>query len=284
MPRRPAAPLLALPLTLALTLGLTACGGSSSPDGPAAADRPVADRPAADAAAVAAVRAAADRSTAATSSRFALTNSIVTQGRPLAITGEGLFDYAGKEGSLALRLPAGTVQQRVVGGKVYLALSQEPKTFYRLSLADVQGTSLGGSTDPTASFSPLRAAAEDVREVGREQVRDAATTHYRGSLDVQKALTAGSGPARQVAKATLGRAGVAQVPFDAWLDREGRLRKYVQAVEVPASEATGGQPVKMTTTVELFDFGVDVQVTAPPATQVKDGAPLLAALRRQTGR
>ena len=36
----------------------------------------------------------------------------------------------------------------------------------------------------------------------------------------------------------------------------------------------------MTTTLELFDFGIDVRVLPPPATAQRDGAPLLAALRK----
>ncbi|MCW2607635.1 MAG: hypothetical protein JWO60_2328 [Frankiales bacterium] len=254
-------------LTLALAGSLAACGSGSS-----GGSEP-------DLAPAAAVRAAADTSTDAGSSKFSLTSSTVVQGKPLDITGTGAFDYAAKEGTLSLKLPVGTVEQRVVDGNVYLALSQQPGVFYKLSLTDVQGTSLGGSTDPGASFQSLQAVTDDVEVVGEEEVRDAATTHYRGTLDVKKALATTDGAAKQVAEATLGRAGVEEVPFDAWLDDDGRLRKYVQVLDVPAGPTTGGQPVKSTTTLELFDFGTDVAVTAPPASAVKDGAPLLEALK-----
>ncbi|MGD5408124.1 hypothetical protein QUS89_22795, partial [Xanthomonas citri pv. citri] len=150
--------------------------------------------------------------------------------------------YATKEGTLALTLPGGKVDQRVVDGTVYLSLSQQPGVFYELSLEEVQGTSLGGSTDPSASFASLQAAADDVEVVGEEQVRDADTTRYRGTLDVKEALSALEGSAKQVAEATLGRTGADAVPFEAWVDDEGRLRKFVQELEVPAGPNTGGQP------------------------------------------
>lgn len=257
-------------LAVALSGSLAACGG---------------DAPARRAASpLAAVQAAAARSSSAGSSQFSLENTTVVTGQPIRITGEGAFDYAGKQGTLKLVLPTGSVEQRVVGGKVYLALSQQPGTFYALTLDQVQGTSLGGSTDPSASFASLDAASDDVREVGHEKVRDADTTHYRGTVDVKKAVATANGAARQIAEATLGRAGVSRVPFDAWVDDSGRLRKYVQELQVPAGPGTGGAPVKSSTTIELFDYGVDVQVKAPAPQDVKDGAPLLAALKGQGGR
>jgi hypothetical protein len=36
--------------------------------------------------------------------------------------------------------------------------------------------------------------------------------------------------------------------------------------------------INSTTTLEFFDFGTSVTVTAPPAAQVKDGSPLVASL------
>ena len=265
MSRSPRPALLPLAVATTLALALSACGGSDGAPGGGG-----------DLAPAAAVRAAADTSG---TSKFALTSRTVVTGKPLEITGTGAFDHGSKEGTLTLTLPAGTVDQRVVDDTVYLALSQQPGVFYELSLAEVQGTSLGGSTDPSASYAALAAAGDDVEEVGEEELRGADTTHYRGTLDVKKALTTLEGAAKQVAEATLGRAGKDELPFDAWVDDEGRLRKYVQDLEVPAGPRTGGQPVQSTTTLELFDFGTEVDVQVPPAAQIKDGAPLLQALR-----
>lgn len=259
---------------LALALPLAACGG-----GPGAAGGGGKGA----AAPVAVVRAAADRSTASGSSRFALTSTTVVAGKPVEVTGEGLFDYAHRQGSLVLKLPgsSGSIEERVVASKVYVALTQRPGTYYALDLAALQGTSLGASTDPGASVAALDAAS-GVKVVGHPKVRGEGTTQYRGTLDVKAAVAKG-GAAGQVAQATLGRSGVATVPFDAWVDDAGRLRKYATEVTVPAGPTTGGQPVRSRTTVELFDYGVDVQVKAPAAASVKDGAPLLAALKGSSG-
>jgi hypothetical protein len=268
--RRLAAPLLALAL-----VPLSACSGGGD-------DAPGSAAPAASAAPVAVVRAAAQTSQGVGSSRFALDSATSVQGQQVSITGTGAFDYAGHTGSLTITLPAGKVEERVVGGKAYLGLSQQPGTFYAVDLATLQGTSFGASTDPTSSFASLAAVSDDVQTVGEEQVRGSGTTHYRGTIDVKKAL-AGTGVAKQQAEATLGRTGLATVPFDAWIDDEGRLRKYLLTLDLPASAATQGQKVTSSTTVELYDFGTPVTVTAPAAASVKDGAPLLAALKGTAG-
>lgn len=263
----------ALVLTAALAASLAGCGSSSGGSGGTTAAEKTDG--------TLAVRAAATSSTRSGSSKYALTSRTTVQGTPITITGEGAFDYVGKQGSLTLTLPTGTVQERIVGGTVYLALSQQPGSFYALSTKDLVGTSLGNSTDPGTSFAVL-GVADGVTAVGQEKVRDADTTHYRGTLDLKKALATSGGALKQLVSSTLGRAGVDRLPFDAWLDDQGRVRKYETAFDVPASAQTGGQPVKTDTTVELYDYGTPVSVTAPPASQVKDGAPLLAALKRAT--
>ncbi len=270
----------ALALTAALAASLTGCGGSSGSGGSSAKG---VDKAVDKADGTLAVRAASTGSTKTGSSRYALTSLTTVQGTPITIKGDGVFDYAGKKGSLTLTLPTGKVEERIVDGTVYLALSQQPGSFYALKSADLVGTSLGTSTDPGASFAVLGAAKDGVTVVGEEKVRDADTTHYRGQLDIKSALASSGGVLKQMVASTLGRSGVDAVPFDAWIDDQDRVRKYQTVFDVPASAKTGGQPVHTDTTIELYDYGTPVSVTAPPASAVKDGAPLLAALKRATG-
>lgn len=266
---------LVVPLLALVLVPLSACSGGSGSSGSAASS--TAQAPAV------AVRAAAQTSHGVGSSRYALDTSTSVSGRKVSITGAGAFDYAARTGTLAITLPQGKVDERIVAGKAYIGLSQQPGTYYAVELGTLQGTTFGASTDPTSFSASLGSAGDDVQRVGAEKVRDADTTHYRGTIDVQKALSATEGVARKQVEATLGRTGLKSVPFDAWIDGQGRLRKYLLTLDLPASAATGGQPVKNSTQVELYDFGTPVRVTAPPAASVKDGAPLLAALKGTAG-
>lgn len=233
----------------------------------------------------AAVREAVDTTAEAGSSKVALVSTTMLGDREVVFSGEGAFDAAAGLGELNFTLPdgAGTIEQRIVGDSIYLTLPQQPGVFFELAVADVAGTSLGNSTDPTAALGGLRAVSDDVEEVGTVDVRGESTTHYRGTFDAQAAVDAAEGLSAEILRGSLGAAELGQVAFDAYLDDQGRLRKLEQVIEVPPSEATMGQPVSSRIVVELFEFGTEVAVEAPPAEQVQDGAPLLDALRMGAG-
>lgn len=100
-----------------------------------------------------------------------------------------------------------------------------------------------GGTTPDRILSVLRASSKEVEEVGHEEVRGVETTHYRAHLDPQKyELYSDGEPTEQV--------------VDAWVDDAGLVRR----LSMP--EGAG------TMTFELFDFGVKVEVEAPPADEI----------------
>ena len=257
---------------------LTGCGGSTA--APEAAPSPDRLTP------VAAVRAAADSTSSAGSSRIELVSDTKAAGQSFTITVRGVYDYAARTGALTTELPAaaggGAIEQRILGDTLYMKLPQEPDVFYQLDTAALAGSSFANTSDPSASFQALKGVSEDVREVGTQDVRGTATTHYTGTYDVRAAIEQAQGAVRQLLEKTLGSADLSSVPFDVYLDDQQRVRKFEQTLELPASEQTGGQPVTSRTVMELFDFGTPVEVTAPPADQVKDGAPLLEALNGAT--
>lgn len=260
--------------TAAAVVLLTACGGSGGSSAEAPATPALTP--------VAAVRSAADATAQAGSSRIELLSETSAAGQQVQVTATGVVDNAAGTGQISLQLPAaaggGVLEQRILGDVVYLTLPQEPGVFYKLDAAALAGTSFGSSTDPAGGLKALQAVSDDVREVGKERVRDADTTHYAGSYDLQAAAANLQGPAKALVEQLGELTGQTSLPFEAWLDDQQRVRKLVQTVEIPASEQTGGKPVTTTSTIELFDFGTPVEVSAPPADQVKDGGPLLEGL------
>lgn len=269
--RRAAAAVVPAAALVALVAG---CGSSpSSPTAEEATDR---------LSPVAAVQAAAASTEEAGSSRFELTSTTTVQGQVVEFTGSGLFDPATGEGSATFELPGGmgAMEQVFIGDELFLSVPGQPG-FYRLSVDDLVGTDLQNAARPTGSLDVLEGVSDDVEEVGSAEVRGDATTHYRGTLDARKALEQVGGSLRDTAEQGFEATGVETLPFEAWIDDEGRLRRFTLTMDVPASDATGGQPVTSVTEIELYDFGVEVDVEAPPADQVQDGAPLLSALRGQ---
>lgn len=243
---------------LGLTL-LAGCGGGSG-DADSAPPGPAPD---------VLVRAAADETTDAGSSRFAL--SITTAKG--AVAGEGAYDYAKKVGQLSL----GTIELRIIGSDLYIRPPKQPDAFFKVPASDIAGTDFGNSTDPIAFLRALNGVGT-VAEVGTERVRDVETTHYAGEYDVAQSLAMAQGTAKVVLESTLKGAAVQRVPFDAYLDEQGRMVKFEQRLELAASAKTGGQPLTSTLMIEFFDFGTTVSVVAPPAEMVREDPRLADAL------
>ena len=270
----------------ALALGLvlvTACSGDG--DRKASATSPPPGASPSRASLDVLVRASGVRTTGAGSSKFAVTSSTSVGVQEIVFAGEGTFDYTTRTGSLTFEVPgagtegaAGSIEQRILGPDLYLSLPKQPLVFYKLLVSDVAATPLGNSIDPTAVLQAL-AGVTTVRTVGPEQVRGVGTTRYSGEYDVKAALDQAQGPAKTILQTALAGSDITMVPFDVHLDDRGRLVKFEQRIEVPASPQNGGQIVTSALSVELFEFGSPVTVTAPTAETVRDGAPLLAQLR-----
>jgi hypothetical protein len=272
---------LAVPALLAMTLGLAACGGGSSSSSSSSSSGARALSP------VAAIQAASDTTSKAGSSRFEQTTTTEVGGKDVSVTASGAFDPARQTGQVSVKLNTQTIEERFVDGSLYLAVPGQTDSYYKVALTDLVGTSLASSTDPTAGFQALKAASSDVTKVGTEQVRDVSTTHYRGTYDAKAALAKVDGVAKQLIQATIDQSTLAQVPFDAWIDAQGRVRRLTQALDLTTSATApagaAAQQIHTSTTIEVYDFGTKVDVTAPPAAQVKDGAPLLAAIKGASG-
>lgn len=267
-PRRTATALLAT-VTLALA-GACSSGGS----GPGAAGATGSTKT------VQAVLNAATTTRDAGTSKIDLGIDTVANGRKVDITGTGAFDYGKGVGELTLTLPkeagATKADEIITKDALYLQVGQLTKGKYlKVDLGQLSGVvgQLGGG-DPTASLDALQGVSSDVRKTGKEQVRGTDTTHYTGTIDLQRALAKVPPASRQRIQALLSSNGPTAVPFDAYLDDQGRLRRLVTRVEAtaPANGAAPAAPLAVTTTIDLYDFGTPVSVQVPSPDQVVDGS------------
>jgi len=183
----------------------------------------------------------------------------------------------------------------MVGTKLYLRLPQEVigpalpngKPWFGLDLdKSLQQAGLGslGFTqpqDPAQTLQYLRAASSGVKESGNATVRGVETRRYSGRLDFRKALDAGLDRlelpaaerrrARQGMQRMLGQLGASGVPFEVFVDDDGLLRRLTMDMSMKAM----GQQLSTKVSMDYFDFGVDVDVQAPPARDVTDATRLL---------
>jgi hypothetical protein len=232
---------------------------------------------------------AAAKTDAAKSMRIEMTvtTPVVPGAEPVEIEATGVAD--GDRASMSMTMPPvqgvdlGEIEVRMLGTVMYMRMAfleeagPDVKPWVEIDLRTAgkeAGVDIGAllelskQSDPTQALDFLRAAGE-VEEVGQAEVRGVPTTHYRGTIDFEKYADEleqkdGVGPAaaralREVVRQT----GQKTVPMELWVDGDSLVRRMKWEQAVPG---TGGQPTTTaTSTMELFDFGADVEVERPPA-------------------
>jgi hypothetical protein len=235
------------------------------------------------------VAQAADKTASAGGAKVAFTIDAAGQ----AMHGDGFMDAKGRKGRLSFALPQGQGKletlflQRVVylhlpeklsaqvpGGKPWLKLDLD-------KVAKAQGIDLGAlqstsNSNPSQQLDQLRGAGE-VKRVGTEKIRGTQTTHYRAKIDLRRAAEKAPAAQREAARRSVERLikiqGSRTVPIDAWIDSQGRLRRERVAQRVQ------GQSLDFT--MDLYDFGTQETLNAPPAADTQDFSTVLSRAGRQ---
>jgi hypothetical protein len=266
---------------LAAAVLVTGCGGSAR-----------------EAVQLESVAQAATLTAEAGSSRFELRMTMDAGGQSVAVDASGAFDFAGSRGRMTMEAGqlGGTFELRLDGTVMYMRMPEGlgmalpgGKRWLKVDLEGLgalAGAELGGLTQLQRQQSPaqlldfLKAVEGDVEQLGEEEVRGVATTRYRGTIDLQKALEAQlealpeeqrEALALQLEQALRAAAPDGELSVDVWADAEGRVRRAAMELVVPG--APGGAAA-VAITMDLFDFGVEVDVEPPPDAEVLDLAAL----------
>ncbi|WUH91832.1 hypothetical protein OG900_18075 [Streptomyces sp. NBC_00433] len=219
----------------------------------------------------AAVRDAADALVRAGSSLVDTSMRMASGGTWVTVEGTGRFDYARRQGELTLVLPrdaAGAEEHKPVTelltpGALYMKDRGEgvpPGKWVRVDTTTLPDGNLvtGGATEPLAAAELLRGAL-DVVLVGAGTVGGTPVRHFRGVADIARAARL-AGPGAQGALAAAARGfAVTRVPFDAWLDADGRLRRLTEQFSFGGK----GKGVGVQSTTVFDGFGTPVAVVMP---------------------
>jgi len=241
---------------------------------------------------------AASKTTEAGSSRVTYEMTLSGGGQKLSFDATGIFAYDELRGSMTMDMSSlpgagvGKFEVRMVGSMMYvrgselfsgadaLPAGKEWASFDIDKSLDAAG--LGGldmsqlDQDPVQTLRLLRASSARVTKAGTARVRGVETTRYKATLDLEQALAATVGELeldeqqrkglRAAAEDLRKQTGLTSVPVEVFVDGDGLLRRYTMTMATPIE----GEQVKMTMTTDYFDFGVDVDVKAPPADAVFD--------------
>jgi hypothetical protein len=244
------------------------------------------------------VAEAASKTTNAGSSRVSFESTMWLLGKEVSFNAEGLYDYERSRGSLTMDMSAlmpgmsglGAFELRQLDSTLYMrmpavagAYVPQGKQWLSFDLdAAVDKAGLGGlnpanlQQDPSQFLTLLRASSIDVQEAGDDTVRGVDVTRYTARLDLRRSVDASldqlelsdeqEAALRRAAEQLADQVGTKTIPVEVFVDADGRLRR----LNMDLSMTVQGQRLALQQTVDYYDFGVEVDVDAPPAEQVYD--------------
>ncbi|MET9721608.1 hypothetical protein [Streptomyces zaomyceticus] len=249
-------------------VGTAAATGCAAPEDP----RPTVDP-------TLAVRNAADALTKAGSSRASTSMEMAAGGTRVTIRGEGGYDFRRRTGRLQVVLPkdaAGASEHRPITelltpGALYMknrGAGVPADKWVRVDTTTLDDGNLvtGGATDPAAAAELLRGVRK-VTYLGEVELAGVKVGHYRGVADIAHAARVASPQLRGALAAAAKGFAKDSVPFDAYLDGEGRLRK----VRHQFSFSNKGRTVAVASTTLLYGFGASVEVRLPDRRDIYAG-------------
>lgn len=184
-------------------------------------------------------------------------------GGSLSMDGDGQFDIANNRSHIRMNVFFIAVEMIQDGDQCYVRSNFSGELWEREDDCNGALTSgdLGFAEDPTTMLNDLRDVADDIEEVGTETIRGVETRHYRVMI---------SDP--EFTEAT----GQESMPFDIWVDKDGRPAKLLMELAVDeAGELFGagdeGGAASMTIEFSFFDWGEPVDIQVPSEDEIGDG-------------
>lgn len=120
---------------------------------------------------------------------------------------------------------------------------------------------IGKATDPEVMFKAMETPRK-LELVGSEEVDGVETNHYRITLDPTQYVKAMEFPAAMADMLP------EELVTEMWVDADDLPRKFTQTTEIKGMG--GGQPATSTTEGTYSDFGIDVEIEEPPASEVTE--------------
>ena len=273
---------------LALVAGATACGQAQAThtSAPPASTGPTAPKPGVE------LAASATRTSHAKSARVAMRMRMTVPPSGTVVTADatGVVGFRDRTVDLGVRMAspgAGTIRMReiMIWPVIYMhsplfAAALHGKQWMKLDMATLEranGVNLNaltstGSNDPAAMLQTLENESDSLQNLGAATVRGVPTVHYHAVIDLDKAARNAPAALRAAVQKSDARLvamlGTNRMPMDVWIGQDKLVRRVAYHLPIPLA-ATGGT-MTMDVQLDMFDFGVPVHVTAPPAREVAE--------------
>jgi hypothetical protein len=218
------------------------------------------------------VSAAVEAVDKAGTAKVALSSVTTASGKAITLTGTGAIDARAGKAEMTLHTGAAgasTSQLRVVvaDGSVFVnGLPGQPKDKWVQSSAGPGSQDGLSGSDPTQALQMLRGASDEVKKAGTAEIRGVPTTRYAGTIDVQKLIARGQGGAanKQQAQKALQAMGVTSIPFEIFIDRQGRPARLVESIQLSMGQKKSQSKVSE----DYYDWGAPVDIHVPAKSDI----------------
>jgi len=286
-------------ITLLVVLaGATACGQAQATHStsPPASTHLSTPKPAVE------LAASATRTSHAKSARMAMTMrmTVPPSGASIVAHANGVVGFRNRDADMTMNMTipgAGAIRMRevMVWPVIYMrsplfAAALHGKQWMKLDMAKIEranGVNLNAltstsSSDPTQMLQTLENESDSLQNLGAATVRGVPTVHYHAVIDLAKAAKNAPASMRAAVQKSDARLvamlGTHRMPMDVWIGQDQLVRRLAYHMSLPI--ASTGETMRMAIQLDMFDFGVPVHVTAPPAGQVAElPAAAMAATR-----
>jgi hypothetical protein len=155
----------------------------------------------------------------------------------------------------------GALASQLTGGKPWIKL--DLSKLGKSAGVDLGKLMSGSQFQPGDLLGMLRGEGARVRKVGSAKIDGTATTHYRVTVDLAKALES-----KGLTSPLLGgvAAQMPKLPEDVWIGKDGLVRR----VGFSYGFAQAGRRIRMHMTMNISDYGAHVTIAAPPSSRVFD--------------
>jgi hypothetical protein len=170
-----------------------------------------------------------------------------------------------QNGDLVIYLHLGFLSSQIPGGKPWIKLD-----FSKLGKqAGIDFGSLfsGNQLGPSDLLAMLKTEGAQVHKIGAAGVGGVSTTHYHFTVDLGKALES-KGVSSPMLKTLAARMKTAS--DDVWVSKDGLVRRIRTAYTMAGLP---GAP-HMAMTMDIYDYGAQITIAAPPSSEVFDGTQL----------
>jgi hypothetical protein len=215
------------------------------------------------------------------------------------ITANGSVDFTGQAADLTMQIEGQSLEIREIGSTMYMHLAGSlaqglpaGKSWISVDLNAVSQAKLGASlssltqtsqANPAQMLTYLQAVSESgVHKAGTATLRGVSTTEYDATVDLTKLAAMQKTPAAQRAISKLAaQVGTGGYPMKVWVGQDGLVYQMQFSISedptAASSAPAGASPaaaaptaIAVTATIQLYDYGTPVTVTAPPTQQTDD--------------